>query len=334
MPTGTCLTYTGGHTHRPLPLATDQTGRAPSTAHTVTPKSTGLDFDALLRRCDICGQKKPGRLTRGACADCAPHLPTPAPAPVPTRPAQGRAKRKGGARKGKPASPSPANSPKRNQHTAKGVDEHAVIREYQAGDTAAVIATRHNLKPKRVRAILDRNGIPRRDDRIGNAPRSRHWAPEEIHEIVRRYTDGEPTTSLGRAFKANPGTINQLLRAQGVPIRPPASAGRAMTPHDIARATELYQAGQGFAAIAESLHVGHARIRAALVDAGVEIRPAGGSKPVGPVAHYRQTSAIRAWAHEQGLLDPMTKTGRLPKAVVAAYATAHPTPTQEEGTNA
>lgn len=110
---------------------------------------------------------------------------------------------------------------RRRSHRGTDVDEAAVVREYLAGDTAPAIAKRHGCQPKRVRDILDRNNIERRDDRRGHSGgRPRKYDDTVIAEVRRLYVDKqlsrqEVAAELGIPYKS----VQTIMTREGIPAR-------------------------------------------------------------------------------------------------------------------
>lgn len=249
------------------------------------------------------------------------------PAPAGAASPQGREKREGATRKGKPAAPSRANT----GGTRKSVDEKAIVAEYVGGDTAPAVAERHGIQPKRVRAIVERHGHQLRDDRPGNSGGHNQWDPDDAtrDEIIQYYTERHYSLArLAERFNVHQRTVRRLLEDNGVQVRPPAhvSNARPLTDEELQQITLDYQTGKSIKDLALKYRIGRDRITHALESAGLKRRaPAGQRQPDGFTDRREYSKAVRAWAHGKGLIDPGLKTGRLPTSVLDAYAEAHPT---------
>ena len=87
-------------------------------------------------------------------------------------------------------------------------------------------------------------------------------------EIMERFMAGESLASIGRQYGRSRATVSSRLAKDGYdPIR-----SRNLVPIDSYRASEEYRSGLSIRACARNQGVSEARMRKALVEAGVEIR--------------------------------------------------------------
>lgn len=91
--------------------------------------------------------------------------------------------------------------------------------------------------------------------------------PDEIQELVARYSAGETMVELGERYGINRRTVSIHLQQSGIPSR-----HRTMDDYKITRCIELYQAGLSLVAVGEQLGVDQATVRRALLSAGVSRR--------------------------------------------------------------
>lgn len=186
--------------------------------------------------------------------------------------------------KGKPARrPAPAG-PTTTRRAAADIDEAAVIREYQVdGDSAPTIAGRHGCTPKRIRSILDRHGIARRDDR-GTKSGGKRKAddPDFIAAVRRLYVDQQLTQSaVAEQLGVSVKVVWRVIRnASDIEARPSASA---QSQHGIGHPTKIpadqrqviadrYRAGEPGSAIAATYGCSTPTVYAVLDQLGVPRR--------------------------------------------------------------
>ena len=94
-----------------------------------------------------------------------------------------------------------------------------------------------------------------------------------VAEIVAKYQSGATTPSLCIEYALSKGGLLKLLRDEGAQLR-----CQPLTDEQVREATALYGRGQSLAAIAKHFDVSYNGVRQALVRAGVERRPRGGSR--------------------------------------------------------
>lgn len=104
-----------------------------------------------------------------------------------------------------------------------------------------------------------------------------------IEEVIRRYEDGETTTSIAEDIGVHRKSILYALRTRGVPIRP-ASSGqvgqarpsmRALSEEQVAELVRRYGAGEGATVLGKAFGVSHSTVLSALRREGVAIQEAG-----------------------------------------------------------
>lgn len=121
-------------------------------------------------------------------------------------------------------------------------DERGIIRRYLAGETAVELAAKYECTPKRIRQILDRNGIQRRDDRaLHSGGHPRKYDDDTIREVIRLYVDEHLSRNtvaqrLGIPYK----TVCTIMMRAGVTARQ-GQSGRG----DGAKSLKAYMAEHG-----------------------------------------------------------------------------------------
>lgn len=242
-----------------------------------------------------------------------------------------RPRQASGAQAPAPRSPRPASQkpPARRGHRGSEVDEVAVVREYQAGDTAPTIADRHGIGPNRVRRILERHGVERRDDRAtANGGHNRITpAPELVAELVRRYVDeGSTISDLAEAHQVHRRVMTRILVDAGVTIRPAAHLrGTDLTPDQVTELIAAYTGGVSCADVAARFQVRTTTVKLLLAEAGVEIRRVKGASA--QIAERLQDLGVTAkevkeWALTERLIEH-ANPGLVATALIDAYAAAH-----------
>lgn len=98
----------------------------------------------------------------------------------------------------------------------------------------------------------------------------RRLSPQAIEELVARYTAGEKTPVLSRAFGISESGCRDLLRAEGASLR-----GHPITPKDAGLAVRLYEHGLTITQVVAQIGYSHGTIRTALLKRGVALRSAG-----------------------------------------------------------
>lgn len=208
------------------------------------------------------------------------------------------------------------------------IDVSAIIREYEAGATAPDLAQRYSCTPKRIRAILDRNNVRRRDDR---AQHSGAWQrklaadPLLVDEICTRYAQGATVADLATFTGHGRRQITNLLRDAGVTIRRPVhEAGTRLTAEQIAEAVQDYLSGMPLGAVGKKWSLRPTRIRDYVLAAGHEIRVSGDSAHINELLHAHGLTArqVKEWAVATGRLDQVAR-GRVQLALITAYLEHH-----------
>lgn len=221
---------------------------------------------------------------------------------------------------------------RRTGPTTRGVtvDEPAIVREYLAGDSAPVVAARHGIRPKRVRDIVVRHGGTLRDDRKTHSGGRNRVVLDDttIAELTRLYVEEQLTIQeLATRFDRARKTITDTLRNAGVQIRPAAhqTGGTDLTDDQKASIVQRYVDGAAIHALASEHHVRVKTVRELITAAGHAIRPKGAStRNAERIRALGATPAqVRAWAIDQGLIEPGTP-GLLPSRVIEAYEASRP----------
>ena len=101
----------------------------------------------------------------------------------------------------------------------------------------------------------------------------RRLDPSLVDEIVEKYQSGATTPSLCVDYTLSKGGLLKLLRDEGVELR-----CQPLSEEQVREATALYKSGKSIAAIAKHFDVSYNGVRQALVRAGIQRRPRGGSR--------------------------------------------------------
>ncbi|MBL8777322.1 MAG: helix-turn-helix domain-containing protein [Acidimicrobiales bacterium] len=89
-----------------------------------------------------------------------------------------------------------------------------LVRRYQAGETADLLAAAFQIHRTTVTSHLERNGIQRR----GGGRRV--LAADDVQVAAELYEGGQSLASIGRQFDVHHTTVANELRQAGVEIRP------------------------------------------------------------------------------------------------------------------
>ncbi|MEW1707316.1 hypothetical protein AB0230_08750 [Microbacterium sp. NPDC089190] len=100
----------------------------------------------------------------------------------------------------------------------------------------------------------------------------RRLDPVLVAEIVEKYQAGATTPSLCTEYNISKGGLLKLLRDESAQLR-----CQRLTDQQVRAATALYGSGKSLAAIADHFDVSYNGVRQALIRAGVERRPRGGT---------------------------------------------------------
>ncbi|MBA9080268.1 transposase-like protein [Micrococcus aloeverae] len=106
------------------------------------------------------------------------------------------------------------------------------------------------------------------------APR-RKWKrlnDEARAQVAARYSAGDTTTVLAKDYGVAKSTIIGVLRTNNVVVR-----RQPMTAGQVCEAARLHESGLSLSQVAETLNVNQETMRAAIMKAGVEMRPATGA---------------------------------------------------------
>lgn len=105
-------------------------------------------------------------------------------------------------------------------------------------------------------------------------PIARRLGSEKIAELAADYRSGQTTIQLMETYQLSKTSVLKLLRANGVEMR-----RQPQTTNQVERTVALYKSGKSLAAIERETDIPRETIRRALIEAGVELRARGGSKP-------------------------------------------------------
>lgn len=221
--------------------------------------------------------------------------------------------------------------PRRRGRTARAgvvdVDEAAVLVDYNLGCTAPQLAEQYGCTPKRIRSILERHGVQRRDDRAahsGGANRF-HPEPEVVDELRAAYEQGATIDELGNRFGHGRRQITRVLREAGVTIRPPVDqAGTELTNEQVAAAVADYVDGMTLQEVGKKYRIRHKRVRDLVVASGHQIRhnaaTAGGTALLRE--HGLTALQVKRWAFDAGRIERITR-GNVPRPLIEAYLEHH-----------
>jgi AraC-like DNA-binding protein len=92
----------------------------------------------------------------------------------------------------------------------------------------------------------------------------RRLTPQAIEELVARYTAGEQTPALSRAFGISESSVRRLLRDEGVTLR-----GHKITATDVQKAVRLYERGLTINQVAREVGYSWGTIRRVLLESGI-----------------------------------------------------------------
>lgn len=105
-------------------------------------------------------------------------------------------------------------------------------------------------------------------------PIARRLGREKIAELVADYRSGQTTIQLMETYQLSKPSVLKLLNANGVEMR-----RQPATSKQVERIVALYSSGKSLAAIERETNIPRETIRRALIDAGVQLRQRGGSRP-------------------------------------------------------
>lgn len=141
------------------------------------------------------------------------------------------------------------------------------------------LAERHShrndlvIRLKRAREVAE--SIETEARKAPAAPRALRYrlSPADREALVADYQRGAYSTDLTLRYGLSKGSVLAILHGSEGPVR-----RQAMTPEQIARATNLYGEGLSLAAVGTRLGLGASTVGRALRAAGVGLRPRGGSR--------------------------------------------------------
>lgn len=116
---------------------------------------------------------------------------------------------------------------------------------------------------------------PAERPRVGSAESTRsstYLTTSERREVVAKYADGASTRALALEFKVGKSTVLAIVTAAGVTRR-----FNSISSDDLQKALPLYESGLSLSQVTAELPYSQNTIRVALRDAGVQMRPSGGS---------------------------------------------------------
>ncbi|GAB2762871.1 WhiB family transcriptional regulator [Nocardioides pakistanensis] len=177
---------------------------------------------------------------------------------------------------------------RRSGSGAKG-DEADIVRLYTEEQmSSGEIALQLHTTPKRVRAVLDRAGIERRDDRktrSGGKPKD--YPADLVADVRRLYVDqGKTQAEVAAQLDTTVKVVQNVMARHDISARPSAvesskaGIGRPLKLDDQAvdQIVDRYQAGESATALARAFNVSAPSVLARLRQRGVTIRPRGGSR--------------------------------------------------------
>ena len=94
----------------------------------------------------------------------------------------------------------------------KSIDEGAVIREYESGNSVAKVADALGISATQVRRILKRNGVERRSNRTD---------AETEALVLERYERGESSEEIAESMDLHGTTVCRIIKRMGGRVRPP-----------------------------------------------------------------------------------------------------------------
>ena len=121
-----------------------------------------------------------------------------------------------------PAAVKPARNGNQGTRGTKDHEREAeIVRLYTDGATAADLAPQYGVTPSRIRQIVRRNGVSRREG-VQKVVRS----PDVIAEMIELYAQDWSLAAIAKHIHINQGTVPKILRAHGVTIRPARNVKR------------------------------------------------------------------------------------------------------------
>ncbi len=105
-------------------------------------------------------------------------------------------------------------------------------------------------------------------------PIASRLGPYAILQLVADYRSGQTTIQLMETYQLSKTSVLKLLRASGVEMR-----RQPLPTEQVKRAVDLYTNGSSLTALESVIGAPRESIRRALIDAGIQLRGRGGSKP-------------------------------------------------------
>jgi len=90
-----------------------------------------------------------------------------------------------------------------------------IVASYRAGETLAVIGSRHGFSPNKVQRLLVAAGEPVRS----RGPRGSQLTREQVRDLVDRYELGWAMGSIAEEFGVSYACVRKQLQAAGVQLR-------------------------------------------------------------------------------------------------------------------
>lgn len=153
------------------------------------------------------------------------------------------------------------------------LDGPVVAAQYRAGMSVAAIARHHRTALRAVRRTLDAEGVTMRAPSVVRF----HF---DMDELTRRWLAGATSAQLAAEFGCSPATV--LARLHAVGLRRGRWPGRERPVLDGAVLAARYAEGATLREVAAGVGASVHAVRAALVAAGVVIRPRFGRPPAPP----------------------------------------------------
>lgn len=173
-------------------------------------KPTGLDWSALKPACRSCGTRTSALNRDDQCRQCAPR---------PVRTSDQVEKRATPPRRRRQYQRPIGPRRPRGLASRAQLDEAAVISAYQSGTPATELARTHSTTAKTIRALLDRAGIERRDDRTTGSGGANALPNDTRAEVARLYAAGLSKAKVAARLGIGQTSVSRIMAADGVPAR-------------------------------------------------------------------------------------------------------------------
>lgn len=124
--------------------------------------------------------------------------------------------------------PQPRRTPRRTTSLAVPLDVDDLVRRYQAGQSAPDLARALKTTPKRIRAVLDDAGIPRRDDRtLKSGGRPREYDEHTVNQVRDLYVQQRLSrTEVARRLDLPLKTVVTIMGRHDIAARKGMSGAR------------------------------------------------------------------------------------------------------------